>query len=230
MKFSEMIASARPIIKKELRKNRPWQSYIVALGMTFGFLLLIQSGLGESPPPPPPKETAVKTEAQKIENYQMTDEKDPTSPWEEATGADKLVAVVASSPSVMVGPKFEDAHPESEASPTEASSQEPLERAVGVASGFYAALDQGDTALAYDNLSYEFQDSLSYETFRLGYEQLESVHCEIKHSELVSSQRARVDLELEVVEAGRPARYFVTCIVDQQGEVWSVSGVSQLEG
>ena len=230
MKFSQMIASARPLIEKELRKNRPWQSYVVALGMTCGFLLLIQSGLGESPPPPAPKEVAVKASPTKIENYQMTDEKDPTSPWEVSTEADKLVAVDASAKSETIGPRFQDAHPELESSVAEASPEEQLQRAVGVARGFYSALDQGDTALAYANLSPEFQYSLCYETFKLGYEQLESVNCEIKHSELLSSQRARVDLQLDVLEAGQPTLYFVTCIVDQQADVWSLSGVSQLKG
>ena len=92
MNYSDTIATAKASLLQEFKRKRPWQTYVVALGLTLCFFLVVGNVLGESSTEPVKTEIAeIETEkapeAAKVEGYQLAD-KESASSWETTTGVE----------------------------------------------------------------------------------------------------------------------------------------------
>ena len=233
MNYSDTLATAKASLLQEFRRKRPWQTYVVALGLTLCFFLVVGNVLGESSAKPAKTEltetqTEKAPEVAKVEGYQLADKEAPTSSWETTTGIESPVATEPiTKEEVIVGPEA----PAAEAALDEESS-EPLgdeEAASALANSFYTALNDGNLGEAYDKLSPDFQTSLPFQRFRNGYEVVDSISCEVKHSEVLPDDQVRLDLQIDATEAGYSSTYYATCLVSKdEDDNWTISGVAQL--
>lgn len=233
MNYSDTIATAKASLLQEFRRKRPWQTYVVALGLTLCFFLVVGNVLGESSTEPvktglAETQTEKAPEVAKVEGYQLADKEAPTSSWETTTGIDSPAAAEPTGQEdVVVGPQA----PVDETARNEESS-EPLgdeEAASALAESFYTALNDGNLGEAYDKLSPDFQTSLPFQRFRNGYEVVDSISCEVKHSEVLPDGQVRLDLQIDATEAGYSSTYYATCLVSKDDcDKWTISGVAQL--
>jgi hypothetical protein len=253
MNFTDTIATAKASVLQELRRKRKWQTYVVASGLTLCFFLVVGNVLGESANEPKP-ETAVSEESSKTqESFQLTDNrKSKTSVWEASTGAEtapKSGPSLAATEPVAVPEPVAVAEPV-EASPaksstrvveiaaakaeaqnrnrTEKSPLDDVEQATKVATDFYAALNDGHAGEAYDKLAPEFQAVLPFENFQYGYRNVESIYCEVKHSEQIDDNHIRLDVQIDAYEDGDDTTYYATCILWKTDDQWSIAGAAQL--
>jgi hypothetical protein len=217
MSFSDRLAPIKKWIKQEVRRKRPWQSYVVAVALSWGFLLTLGVSFAEPRPPEEPHITwtsnrASKPEVQrpKVQDYHLSSQTPSVSNWQ-------LLTETTAAPS--------QAEPTQPVGPTET----PTQKTAGLAAeAFYSAINAGDIENAYGFLTPEFQKALPYSRFQTGYQGVEALACTIKYEEVLSPGRVRLDLQLDVVEAGVPATYFVTCVLHGADDEWAVAGMSQL--
>ena len=103
------------------------------------------------------------------------------------------------------------------------------EAASALAKSFYTALNDGNLGEAYDKLSPDFQAGLPFQRFRNGYEVVETISCEVKHSEVLPDDQVRLDLQIDATEAGYSSTYYATCLVSKDDkDDWTICGVAQL--
>ena len=105
----------------------------------------------------------------------------------------------------------------------------PEESADQMISEFYNQLGEGNIDAAYDRLSPKFREVLSYHRFKQGYENVDALSCEVKNSTPINNDKVRLDVEIQVTEAGAPSTYWATCVVIKNGMSWRLDGVAQIE-
>lgn len=234
MNYSDTIATAKASLLQEFKRKRPWQTYVVALGLTLCFFLVVGNVLGESSTEPVKTELAeVETEKApevvKVEGYQLADKENSQSSWETTTEVETPAREYPT-------PAVEEEALGPEAPPAETSlnedAPEPLsneEAASELTQSFYTALNDGNLGEAYDKLSPDFQTTLPFQRFKDGYEVVDSISCEVKHSEILPENRVRLDLQIDATEAGYSSTYYATCIVSKdECDNWTIAGVAQL--
>jgi len=233
MNYSDTFATAKASLLQEFRRKRPWQTYVVALGLTLCFFLVVGNVLGESSTEPAKTEiaetqTEKAAETVKVEGYQLADKEAPTSTWETTTGMESPAAAEQTvSEDVVVGPEAPAVETALDEDPSEPLGDE--EAASALAESFYTALNDGNLGEAYDKLSPDFQTSLPFQRFRNGYEVVETISCEVKHSEVLPDDQVRLDLQIDATEAGYSSTYYATCLVSKDDkDDWTISGVAQL--
>jgi len=157
----------------------------------------------------------------------LADEEAATSLWETTTGVESpTLSEPTEDDEKVVGPQ----------APAEAALNEEPSDAIGdeeaaslLTNSFYTALNDGNLGEAYDKLSPDFRTSLPFQRFKNGYELVESISCEVKHSEVLPDNKVRLDLQIDATEAGCPNTYYATCIVSKdRSDNWTISGVAQL--
>ncbi|MCA9777278.1 MAG: hypothetical protein KC800_11195 [Candidatus Eremiobacteraeota bacterium] len=237
MNYSDTFATAKASLLQELGRKRRWQTYVVAVGLTLCFFLVVGNVLGESSTEPVKTEIA-KTEkapeVEKVEGYQLADKETADSAWEVTTGVkEDAPAKEFETPkpdtvleSESIGPQAPSAETADDSAQTEPLG--PEEAATQLTANFYSALNDGHLGEAYDKLSPDFQANLPFECFQSGYEVVDSISCEVKNSEVLPDDQVRLDLQIEATEAGYPSTYYATCIVSKVDDAWTISGVAQL--
>jgi hypothetical protein len=228
----------------ELKPRRPWQSYVLAVLMVFVGLIAANSLFGSSPEPSVAQSSEEKTQTVEVSAAAESSQSDTSEVASEPffQGAPAEVAPQPSTASAVpenaevVSAETQQVESVEESAwvgPPEATdnevAQDDVETARGVVDEFYSNLDTGNISRAYDKLSPDFREVLSYRRFNQGYSQTESLTCEIKHSEQLSPDKVRLDVALAVVENGVPTEYLATCVVAKTGDDWGLAGVVQLE-
>lgn len=246
MNFSDVVTTAKSGILQELGRKRKWQTYVVALGLTLCFFLVVGNVLGESSTAPEPEKVAKVETPDKVKGFQLTDNttKDKSA-WEVSTGADappetgpglarpEAKVFEPSVESDTVGPTVSQvvqiaADKAESREPIEENPLNDVEQASLVATEFYNALNEGKVGQAYDKLAPEFQQDLPFENFQYGYSAVESISCEVKNSEQISPVQIRLDVQINAYEAGADNTYYATCILQKTNNEWTLAGVAQL--
>lgn len=243
-KYPFIKEKVEPTVKKVGEKLTPvhgWQSVLLACIITFAFLATVNTVMTRFPGAVASSSEAQPKVAQKSDEgaeFKFTKEAKvlssslseavppaPEQPVESAPEPPTEVAYEAPQPETnhaysapVYGPVAEPAEEKGE-----------VELARAVVENFYSDLGDGNTGAAYDKLSPAFRYHLSYERFRLGYENTCSMHCEVKHSELLADDKVRLDVQLEIIEDGIPVAYLATCVVTKSEDQWLLDGVAQLK-
>lgn len=206
-----------------------WQSYLLALVMVVGFFVFTQSVMAESKTADTPavglSELPVATEPAKADSKPDEASKDLA-----ATALSQIEDAPAStSQSSGITP---------EPAPSQAAEELPIgpqqepefAAAQTVVTEFYRQLDSGDFGQAYDKLSPDFRETLSYHRFNEGYSSTSAISCNIQHSEQLSDDLVRFDIAISVTENGVDSRYYATCLVRKLADSWWLDGVGQVRG
>lgn len=237
MNSTDLIATIKASLLQELRRKRRWQTYVVAFGITLCFFLVVGNVLGESKAEPKPEPIAsepVKPK-QKVEGFQLVDNrKEARSTWEVSTeleqsplsGQTDQPRETEATTSITKAARLAASKAEPQ---TTRSPEDDKQLAGQVTTEFYAALNEGHVGEAYDKLSPEFQADLPFEHFQYGYQGVESISCEVKHSEQLTSNQIRLDVQINAYEGGSDNTYYATCILSRCQDTWAIAGVAQLE-
>lgn len=226
-------------IKKHQSENiKPavrWQSYLLALVMVSGFFFFTQKVLAEAKGDKAPVAAkAPRPAAQPLELSQI-----PSGLQEETVKLAESSEVAAqeafdSTPlpeETALAPE-PGAEPEPQMGPQREEKPEDtdLAAAEGLVTGFYGDLNSGRIGTAYDKLSPEFRQTLSYERFDAGYSTTSAISCEVQHVENVSDDLVRVDIAIAVTEDDVDSSYYATCLVKKVDDAWLLDGVGQVRG
>ena len=212
---------------ERLKPALRWQSYLLAFVMVVGFFIFTQSVMAES----------------KTETTPAVGLADLPAPAALETGASKAELAVTALSADRIEP--EAATPLSEVFPQTGAAeagegvsvgprQEPEEiefaSAQSVVTEFYRELNAGDFGQAYDKLSPDFRESLSYHRFNEGYSSTSAISCTIRHSEKLNDDLVRFDIAISATEGGVESLYYATCLVRKLADSWWLDGVGQVRG
>lgn len=212
-----------------------WQSYLLALVMVFGFFFFTQKVLAEAKGGKAPVAVkAPRPAAKPLELSQI-----PSGLQEETTKLAETSEVAAQEAFDSTAELEESAAApepgtpqETQIGPRQLEKPEDTELAAakGLVTEFYGDLNSGRIGTAYDKLSPEFRQSLSYERFDAGYSATSAISCEVQHVENVSDDLVRVDIAIAVTEDDTDSSYYATCLVKKVDDAWLLDGVGQVRG
>lgn len=221
--------------KNPSARTRPvarWQSYLLASVMVIGFFVFTQSVMAESQPKSEP-----------LVRMAQTPRHEETSPPTPEKLETEILAKAPIPPSTdEATPTLEDT--ENSAPLQEAATTIPLEEAPlgpiqedsefaaaeSVVTGFYQELDSGDFDQAYDRLSPDFRESLSFSRFHEGYSSTSGVKCTVQSREKIDDHLVRFNISISVSENGHDSEYYATCLVKKLDNAWCLDGVGQVRG
>lgn len=214
--------------------NYRWESYVLAFGMVFVFVFVSAKlvagfpGSVFSPTAADELDTGETIIVRELKARTVPDTK--ATPEEIALLSSELSGKVSPSPYAesFSGPE-EELELAAATSLPSTKSKGDSELACHVVEEFYQNLNGGNLDSAYQQLSPAFTEVLSYQRFRLGYQSVESLTCQIKHSESIAPEKVRLDVEITVSEAGRESKYLATCLVVRFDQTWRLDAVAQIE-
>lgn len=98
-----------------------------------------------------------------------------------------------------------------------------------VVQDFYSALDSKSYSLAYDCLSPSWQADLPFKSFEKGYQQNQSVQCNIKSSTQQSDTKVSLEVQVDTVEAGRTQSYLFRHQIQKIEGVWKITSGEEIK-
>lgn len=105
---------------------------------------------------------------------------------------------------------------------------DPVKQARQVVNDFYAALDGKSYSLAYDYLSPSWQQELSFSQFEKGYNQNQSITCDIVNSRQDGENKVIVETSIRAVENGQTHNYNFQHVVQRVEGGWRITSGQML--